>query len=166
MIENITIFDICIFLGILCAMLISSMPKKMAMLICLVVSIIGIMLNGAIEAGYLAEATIYPMGGLTEAFAAIILILIGARIINYQDRRFFHIMAGFLMLSSFLNSVYIPLYLYNDILTYRFYTVGFYLVATSHVLTMFVYSDGIRKIFGNICSYVLGYNSDYLGDWK
>lgn len=158
-----TLFDVGIFLGILFAMLLSSMPKKLAMLICLFVSITGLILNSAIEAGYFADSMIYPMAGVAEALAAVILMLIGIRTINHRDARFFYIMGWFLIVSSWLNSIYIPLFLYTDFLTFEFYTVGFHVVAMLHVFTMFVYSDGIGKAIRNIRGIILGHDPDYLG---
>ena len=156
-------FDIGILLAVLFAMLLSSMPKKLAMSICLLVAIVGVITNGAIEAGYLAEIVIYHIAGIAETSAAFLLILIGWRIINVKEARFFFLMAGFLMASSALNSLYIHIFLYTDFLKYEFYTVGFHVVAILHVITMFAYSDGIRKILRNIRSSVLGHDSDYLG---
>lgn len=156
-------FDIGILLAVLFAMLLSSMPKKLAMFICLVVTAIGLATNAAIGAGYLAETFIYRIAGITESMAAFLLILIGWRVINPKEAKFFFIMAGFLMASSALNSVYIPIFLYTDYLNYEFYTFGFHIVAILHVLTMFAYSDGIGKTLRNIRGSILGHDSDYLG---
>lgn len=159
--ENLTLFDVGIFLAILFAMLLSSMPNKLAMFICLAVSIAGLTVNGVIEAGYLGSESIYPIAGVIETTAAIVLLVVGSRVIKH--RQFFYVMAGFLLASSALNSIYIPVFLYTDFLSYEFYTYGFHIVAVLHVITMYAYSDGIGKIAGNIRGSILGDNPNRLG---
>jgi len=150
MIEGASLFDIGIFLGVLFAMLLTSMPQKFAMSICLSVALLGILINSLAQLEYITVRAVFPLAGIAEVAAAFMLIMYGRIVWNRRDQVFFYLMAGFLLFSSAINLIFIPVYLYTDYLTFGMYQAAFHTIAVLHVLTMLGYSDGIRALFRDI----------------
>ena len=143
-------FNIGIFLGVLFAMLLTSMPQKFAMSVCLGVALWGILINSAAAYEYISIRSVYPLAGIVEVASAFGLVLYARFITKRQDMIFFYLMSGFLLFSSAINLIFIPVYLYTDYLTFGMYQVVFHTIAVLHVLVMGSFSDGIRSFVGDI----------------
>jgi len=143
-------FDLVIFLGCLLAMFFSQMPAKLAISVCLGVSLWGILINTARMHEFITVNILYSLCGIVEIVSAAGLILYARFIVNHRDRVFFLLMAMFLLLSSAINVILIPIYIYTDLLTFEAYQAAFHLIAVLHVMCMLGYSDGVRLGITNL----------------
>ena len=150
MIAGPDLFDMVMFLGCLLAMFMSTMPKKFAISVCLGVSLLGILINTADIYGLITIRMTFSLSGIVELLSALGLILYSRAVINFKDRVFFMLMAMFLLCSSAINVIFIPIYLYTDYFTFGAYQAAFYSIAALHVSVMLGYSDGIRTGIANI----------------
>lgn len=139
------IFDIVIPLGILLAMLFSSMPKKAAMAVCLYASLAMIIIDlKAPESGL--SLWFYYYSSCFIEFTAFVGFLYFARYQRLrEDRMFFRAMSGFFLLSTAVTWIFI----YDYILAYSTYALISHFVAVIHMGFMMAYSDGIRILIGN-----------------
>jgi len=137
-------FDIVIFLGCLLAMLLSKVPKQLAISVCLGVSLWGILITTARMYDLISVKVLYSLFGIVEFISALGLILYARWLINFRDRVFFMLMAMFLLLSSAMNVIFIPIYLYTDYLTFELYQAAFQTIAVLHVSVMLGATDGLR----------------------
>jgi hypothetical protein len=143
------LFDIFIFLGVLLAMLFSSQPKKTAMAICLAVSLFGL----GISAGamyYQVPDMIYPLQAVNETCGALLILALSRQLQERKEKNFFMMMAGLLVMSSALNSIYPPIYIRVETMTFTPYLVLFKTIAVLHVFTMLMFADGITNLARSI----------------
>ena len=143
------LFDIFIFLGVLLAMLFSSQPKKTAMAICLAVSLFGL----GISAGtmyYQVPDMIFPLQAVNEVCGALLILGLSRQLQARKEKTFFIMMAGLLLMSSALNSIFPPIYIRVETMTFTPYLVLFKTIAVLHVFTMMMFADGITNFARSI----------------
>lgn len=138
--EFVTPFDVLIFLGTLAAMLMATMPKRAVMASILLVTIWAMIFNSFFD-GWSAFFAL----SMTEGMVAIAIIM-WSRFQKFQaDRRFFYIMAAFLWISA----ATVPLFRY-DVINFKEYIALAQGLAVAHVLSMLMFSDGIRNLARNL----------------
>ena len=142
--EYVTAFDLIIFLGALTAMLLSSMPKKAVMALVVMVSIWGVGINMI----FVPDESIH-LAGVIECVYALAIICFARFQRKRETRIFFWIMAGFLLLSTTVSQVFIPL---NDLgfMSQSQYVVTIRTVTLAHILSMLTFSDGIQNLVRSV----------------
>jgi len=153
-------FEIAVFLVILGIMLPSSNPKRAALLVCFVVSCLGLFITIANELGVISSFFIYPIAAIIEGFAGMFLVYLTRFVLQPMERRYFYIMAGFLFVSGGINSALMTLYMHSDLFSFSVYTFFFHSVAVSHILVMLILSDGTRTIIRNLRDFGYTHRND------
>ena len=124
-------------------MLFSDMPKR-AVIAAIVLMTLCAMIYNSFFSGWMA---FYALS-MSESMLAVAITMWSKFQKEAKDRRFFYIMAGFLLTSAAI----VPLFRY-DVLTFTEYLTVAQGVAVAHVLTMLTYSDGIRHLARNLRSH-------------
>ena len=143
------LFDIGIFLGVLFAMLFASYPKKSAMAVCVAVSLFGLGI-GATTQYYAIPDMIFPLQAVNETCGALLILALSRKLRDKKEKDFFYLMAGLLVLSSALNSIYPPIYIRVESMTFEPYLFAFKSIAVLHVITMLMFADGITNFVRSI----------------
>ena len=97
---------------------------------------------------YLGEPVWIPFDLIVimQAFFAGLLVFAALAVKGHKERRFFHIMAGFMLFNCSL----IPAYRLYIIPTAEAYTALYHLTSILQVLTVFGYQNGFTKLIGSI----------------
>lgn len=134
-------FDVFVFLAILLAMLLSRQPKRTAVALCALVTVVLMAID------HFSSGWIYYYSAIVIEFSALVVLLaLARRYKKYQDRLFFRIMAAFLWGSTLVSVLFTFGYITEHSAYYEYASM----VAFMHVVFMLVYSDGFRIACGNI----------------
>jgi len=159
------IFEPIMFILLFLAMLFTNMPRKEAIIYVMVTSAMAIyvMAHGL----YVANSLVSIIPGLElgdpkwiEAWMVVFfqtllstLLVVRGAFMRGKDREFFNIMGVFL----FALSGAIVMYRYDLIVEFSLYTAIYHTLAILQVLTVFYYSDGIKRITTSIFNLVHSY---------
>jgi len=158
-------FESIIFILLFLAMLATNMPRKEAIIYVMVASAVAIYLS--VNSQYIANNLVSIIPGLElgdprwveswmviffQTFLSALLVVRGA-FMRGRDREFFNIMGVFL----FALSGAIVMYRHDLIVEFSLYTAIYHTLAILQVLTVFYYSDGIKRITTNIFNLIHSY---------
>lgn len=141
----ITHFDIFLWLGILLAMFLSKRPKQGAVAIVAIIASAGVLIDYWFPKDLVESLGLwieYFLASSLEATGAILLTFWATMLKKRADAQYFYLMAAFLLASSSV----VVLFRNDVIVTQADYIFYAQLVAVLHLLTMLIFSDGIRNL--------------------
>lgn len=136
-------FDGLIWAGVLGCMLFSTEPKRTAMLCVLACHTATVLVSNYVP-NFLGAWTSFYISGFAEFTGAAFLIWYSQRI--FHDRLFFFLMAFMLWFSALTGGMY----KYDIIHAYADYVTVSETIAIIHLVTMLMFTDGIRNGIGYI----------------